>query len=97
MIKFKVGAWVMHSYGKGKIKNVYTNSDGATELEFTNGGRLEGYLCDPWKPRDKEWCWFSIEYDPGDFEHPTLMKYGEQPKGIPWIIEPFIGNLPTWM
>lgn len=89
---FKVGDWVREY---DKYSDDITISQ-LSEYDICTIGRGDSFnTYEKWEPKEGEWCWFTII--DGYALPPLLMQYGEQDVDRWNIIEPFIGELPSFV
>lgn len=92
MSKFKVNDWVLDDEDNlFQVTRVRDNEISLTDEPYY----VQAKEFRLWIPKENEWCWFNMKID-YEWQSPTLMKYGEQDVDM-WSIEPFVGNLPSFL
>ena len=99
-MKFKVGDWVSHEYGKNKIIEISLDSQGSTEFRTETKGIIKAYRCKLWSPKSNEWCWYGFELvqvidSQQDYIKICRQKSDSYEEISIECLEPFTGRLPT--
>lgn len=97
MNKFKEGNWV-REYGEGKP--IQLDGGHFRGISSMNEQWFKGLI--KWKPKKGEWCWFKDNRGEAQLKRyeklEPLEKCHVSKQGMmSFTIEPFIGELPTWI
>jgi len=111
MSVYERGDWVRINDTIQLVTNVYYDETGIDMVE-TEDDYLSSESCEPWEPRDKEWCWFwdndksgNVSYIIGQFylknrygnlAYESNNKSPEQLRAYS-NCEPLIGHLPSFI
>jgi hypothetical protein len=96
---FKVGDWVRWSgFGLEECFQVHAIDEDSQVLQNSDGLVYHVTQCEPWKPKEGEYCWFWNDNQLLNNGSPHFGQYGvlSYTEEFYEHCEPFVGNMPTF-